>query len=557
MISRFITVFLKVILIQVIQVIVVNALPSSIFFHFRADNVISGSQWADISGNGRHAFTYGTISQAYDEDFRPYLYGGPSAILNFQVPPGRYTLFHRTKYIGGSMSRIFTGSSLSWPCNWLSGFHHGRAGVAFHSAWITDCCRDSHGTDWVISSDQYNLYRSNGVQRSTTNGVFGSLCDLGVNTLYSEQSHWAISEVIMYDRELSLPEIHEVEAYLEVGITTTPSTSPSLSTVMPTSSLPSTMPTYKPTIASTSIPTSTPNSVPTATPTDMPTTSPTVTPCLGYNVMSPAWGDSVSITTVSRSLAVRWEAANCTSNFVHFEFCFRLSGGQLVCWNTIHNADIFESTGAVLNTGDSSLTFMVAPDSGSGFYLLRVVDDVTPLVHGDSAFFFVDFSTLTAMPTVTPSVMPTSLSTSIPTSPTMSPTELPTSSTTVEILSSSHEKDYSVNLAPFYIVIGILAVLCLLLLIHQLLLIFHLSFHHNLFLWFMWGGKSRRSETNFQITTTEEYTSTATGETNCSQSDCTRSRSKYSSSRPSAPPGKMLVEATAVTESNESLIDEF
>jgi hypothetical protein len=66
----------------------------------------------------------------------------------------------------------------------------------------------------VISSDQYNLYRSNGVQRSTTSGAAGSLCDLGVN-VRGDNSDWAVSEVLLYDRELSLSEIEEVEVYLE------------------------------------------------------------------------------------------------------------------------------------------------------------------------------------------------------------------------------------------------------------------------------------------------------------------------------------------------------
>ena len=38
---------------------------------------------------------------------------------------------------------------------------------ALHENWITSSTIDYHGDDWVLSTDQRNLYRSNGVDRMT------------------------------------------------------------------------------------------------------------------------------------------------------------------------------------------------------------------------------------------------------------------------------------------------------------------------------------------------------------------------------------------------------
>lgn len=135
-----------------------------------------------------------------------------------------YTLFHRTRYNGENKHRIVT-SEVGSRCNWLSGHDAGKAGVAHHHAWITPAI-DIHGTDWVISSDQKDLYRSNGIQRSTSGANGDRQCQIGINLASYEKSDWAVSDVIMYDRELSLSEIEEVEEYLIAG-TSSPTSSPS------------------------------------------------------------------------------------------------------------------------------------------------------------------------------------------------------------------------------------------------------------------------------------------------------------------------------------------
>ncbi|MGY8913379.1 MAG: hypothetical protein ACKVHS_08945, partial [Flavobacteriales bacterium] len=99
-------------------------------------------------------------------------------------------------------SRIFDGIGN----NWLSGFHSGDTGVAYHNGWATtNTSGDLHGNDWVFSTDQRYLYRSNGVTRGTNLGG-GESTQLSVNygTYYTSQSStWAIAEIIVYNRALN------------------------------------------------------------------------------------------------------------------------------------------------------------------------------------------------------------------------------------------------------------------------------------------------------------------------------------------------------------------
>ena len=125
---------------------------------------------------------------------------------------GNYTLFHVARYRGGNSQRIFNGVGF----NWLSGFWGNCSGVQYHEGWLTE--GDKHGQNWVISADQHNFYRSNGVTRGLSgNGAYNVTVDLNS----SEASDFHIAEVILYDRALTLSEIQGVESYLadKYGIT--------------------------------------------------------------------------------------------------------------------------------------------------------------------------------------------------------------------------------------------------------------------------------------------------------------------------------------------------
>jgi hypothetical protein len=170
----------------------------------------NGTSWPDLSGNGNHCtVTRGTINKAGN-----YIYGGVNDGLRFPstILPSTYTLFHVARYNGAYRSRIFDGVA----ANWLSGFWSGRTGVAYHDGWLTQYGTTAFPLDQIlISTDQKSLYRGNGVNL-TINSVTGSAKNLSINYGHftDERSDWAVWEVIVYNRELTLDEIGIIEIYL-------------------------------------------------------------------------------------------------------------------------------------------------------------------------------------------------------------------------------------------------------------------------------------------------------------------------------------------------------
>jgi len=175
----------------------------------------NGTSWPDLSGNGNHCTDIrGTINKAGN-----YIYGGVNDGIRFPIGilPSTYTLFHVARYNGSSKGRIFDGVS---GVNWLSGFHGGKTGVTYHGdsygGWLTESSSTNFPLDQIlISSDQKRLYRGNGVDLTINNYSVGSADRLSINYgSTSEYSDWAVWEVIVYNRELSLDEIETVEGYL-------------------------------------------------------------------------------------------------------------------------------------------------------------------------------------------------------------------------------------------------------------------------------------------------------------------------------------------------------
>lgn len=179
----------------------------------------NGTQWNDLSGSGNHATTTrGTInSTSVTLNSLKALSGTTTDGITFPstILPATYTLFHVAKYNGASKGRIF--NSTSNPPNWLSGFHSSKAGVAYHNYWLTDQV-DIHGTNWVISTDQKTLYRSNFVARNNANTGTPNYPQLTINSgpFSGERSDWAVACVIVYNRELTSDEILQVESFLSM-----------------------------------------------------------------------------------------------------------------------------------------------------------------------------------------------------------------------------------------------------------------------------------------------------------------------------------------------------
>lgn len=185
------------------------------------------NRWEDISGNARHTIlTRGTIIKGASVD--PVgssivcLRGNTAAGLRFptSVLPPNYTLFHVARHTGGALTRarVFDGLGN----NWFSGFHGGKTGFAYHSAWLTPTTHSNtgsvHGINWFISCDQKQMYRSAGVQRNVAIPS-GSSTHLTINygaSASNESSEWAVAEVIVFDRTLTHLENLQMERYLSV-----------------------------------------------------------------------------------------------------------------------------------------------------------------------------------------------------------------------------------------------------------------------------------------------------------------------------------------------------
>lgn len=178
----------------------------------------TGTQWTDLSGSGNHATTLrGSITTTTLNSLTA-LTGATTAGIRFPsaILPTTYTLFHVARYINTTnRGRIFDGVTN----NWLSGFHTAKAGVAYHGdtgGWVTGTT-DLHGTNWVISSDQNNLYRSQGVNRTVANYANGANASLAINHgsyVSVEPSDWAVAAVIVFNRTLTTNEIVQVETFL-------------------------------------------------------------------------------------------------------------------------------------------------------------------------------------------------------------------------------------------------------------------------------------------------------------------------------------------------------
>jgi hypothetical protein len=202
----------------------VVGIPVSGYIAWYTAGSVSGTSWLDLSGNGYTATISGSgysvtsaTGNGASKSFN-VLQGSTSTAIAWPsgILPATYTIFHVARYTGGARQRIFTGNA----SNWLSGFWSGYSGVAFHEGWITQNSSDTHGNNWVYSTDQNSLYRSNGVTRGSSGGSASTT--MRVNSgQNSELSDFQISEIIVYNTTLSATNYALMETYLanKYGIT--------------------------------------------------------------------------------------------------------------------------------------------------------------------------------------------------------------------------------------------------------------------------------------------------------------------------------------------------
>ena len=197
------------------------------------------NKWYDLSGNKRHAtdvqnpanINKGTTYSNQNGVNKSFSTLWANANAGIRFPDsldlnGSYTLFHVARRYGNTTGgnvelrgRIFDGLG----DNWLSGFWNGINGT-FHNNWITSSNTDVHVNNWVLSTDRYSNYRSNGVDRTLGNPAPGAVATSTLLTLHAgnyttpsgtELSTWVCSEVVFYQTELNNTQVAAVEAALK------------------------------------------------------------------------------------------------------------------------------------------------------------------------------------------------------------------------------------------------------------------------------------------------------------------------------------------------------
>jgi hypothetical protein len=180
----------------------------------------TNNRWEDISGNSRHTIlTKGsiTVGNSTDTNGRTIqcLIGSTTAGVRFPttVLPTQFTLFHLTRYTGGTRGRIFDGIGVNYT--WFDGFHINKSGVSYRNAQLTPQL-DVFVNNWVLSSSQNNIYRANGIQQNNAipTGLSAQITINYGDAANVEPSDWACAEVIVYNRLLSIQEINLVEQYI-------------------------------------------------------------------------------------------------------------------------------------------------------------------------------------------------------------------------------------------------------------------------------------------------------------------------------------------------------
>jgi len=177
----------------------------------------TGSAWPNSSSGAGGSFTEtGTVKR-----LGKFLFGSTSDALTLAsgAVPSNYTIFHIARYFGDTQGRIITNYGGSNSVNWLDGFHSFKDGVAYHEGWITTSSSSySDRNNFIYSSSQRSLYRVNGVSRGTTGGTTNSMTSLKINVTSAEPSDWAVMELIIFNRTLSLTEIQQMETYMATKI---------------------------------------------------------------------------------------------------------------------------------------------------------------------------------------------------------------------------------------------------------------------------------------------------------------------------------------------------
>jgi hypothetical protein len=223
-------------------------ITSTLVAWYEADSM-EGYTCVDKSGAGNNASVSGSVPRTIlppDFGAKGLIQGGISTSITLPfVLPSTYTLFHLARYgPGTAVADRRELIVMAPPCDFASGFYaptfpsptatpadNGTVlstnataayvpltGVARHGgAWLTQSATDLHGANWVLSTDQWGMYRSQGFNRTvSTPGAFCSAA-LGVNGGGVDgafSSGWQLGAMLVYSSTLNATEIATVETWL-------------------------------------------------------------------------------------------------------------------------------------------------------------------------------------------------------------------------------------------------------------------------------------------------------------------------------------------------------
>merc|ERR1719401_159916 len=196
-----------------------SLLESSLAWYKEGMFDLAQNTWPDTSGNNDATLSGSGLTElrksghgAVDEVVA--LQGTTSSRIDFgPIIKAEFTICSMTRYTGGAKRRLLNGSGK----NWLHGHWHGNAGVAYYQGWKTRVVKVNPDTDWVVlcgTNAASNLKLVNGIDAGTATGGSGGV-SLQVNQgeYGHETSHFAIAEVVVWDRGLTSTEMHAASDY--------------------------------------------------------------------------------------------------------------------------------------------------------------------------------------------------------------------------------------------------------------------------------------------------------------------------------------------------------
>ena len=192
---------------------------------------IENNLWRDKSGNNNNGtIEVSTGIELFDgtdtSNFELYLKNQPIVTgtyqskisFNVQLNPSNHTVFNLAKYRDGAAYKYRILISYGQA---TFGFSSGCSGVGADPYFITpDGWTDRFGENWLLSSQQNDLYRGNFIDLTSSDGVnHGDLNEIdrltinGRSDASNVNSDFAMAELIVFTDKLNLAEIQCIEDY--------------------------------------------------------------------------------------------------------------------------------------------------------------------------------------------------------------------------------------------------------------------------------------------------------------------------------------------------------